>query len=276
MGCIVELGGSTSAEAREIEQLFRSREERFSRFRPSSELSSVNREAAEILAVSDAFAEMLARALAAAASTDGFVDPTLGEALEAAGYDRDFKSLKARRASVNPGPSGRWHSVRLTGTLLHRPKGLLLDLNGVVKGQTVDDAVALIAGEGFVSAGGDYAGRGSFDVALPRGGAIRVTRGGLATSGKTKRRWLRAGVWQHHLIDPRTGRPAKTPWEEVTVSAATCLQADVAAKAAFLLGDDGPAWLDRRGLAGRFLRADGNAFLNGSWQRAAPAEAAAG
>jgi thiamine biosynthesis lipoprotein len=102
-----------------------------------------------------------------------------------------------------------------------------------------------------------------------------VTQGALATSGKTKRRWLRAGVWQHHLIDPRTGRPAQTPWEEVTVSAATCLQADAAAKAAFLLGEDGPEWLDRRGLAGRFLRADDKPLLNGSWQQAAPADVAA-
>jgi thiamine biosynthesis lipoprotein len=139
----------------------------------------------------------------------------------------------------------------------------------------VDDALGLIAGDGFVSAGGDYAGHGSFDVALPGGEAVRVTKGALATSGNTKRRWLRAGVWQHHLIDPRTGRPAATPWEEVTVSAATCLQADVAAKAAFLLGDEGPEWLDQRGLAGRFLRADGAAFLNGSWLRAVPTDVAA-
>jgi FAD:protein FMN transferase len=155
-----------------------------------------------------------------------------------------------------------------------RPRGLELDLNGVVKGQTVDDALALIAGEGFVSAGGDCAGRGPFDVALPGSGAIRVTQGALATSGK-KRRWLRAGVWQHHLIDPRTGRPAETPWEELTASAAMCLQADIAAKAAFLLGDDGPEWLDRRGLAGRFLRADGKAFLNAAWRRAVSTDVAA-
>ena len=70
---------------------------------------------------------------------------------------------------------------------------------------------------------------------------MRVLEGGLATSSTAKRRWLRAGVWQHHLIDPRTGRPCETPWQEVTVSAATCLQADVAAKAALLLGDHGPA-----------------------------------
>ena len=143
-------------------------------------------------------------------------------------------------APAGPGACGRWRSLRLRGTLLYRPHGVLLDLNGVVKGKTVDDALALIDGDGFVSAGGDLAARGAVDVALPGGGAVRVLKGGLATSSTAKRRWLRAGAWQHHLIDPRTGRPCETPWQEVTVSAATCLQADVAAKAALLLGDDGP------------------------------------
>ena len=184
-------------------------------------------------------------------------------------------AMTPRPELASPGPLGRWRSVRVAGRLLRRPEGLQLDLNGVVKGRTVDDALALMAGEGFVSAGGDYAGRGAFDVALPAGGAIRVNRGALATSGKTTRRWLRGGVWQHHLIDPRTGAPAVTPWDEVTVSAATCLQADVAAKGAFLLGESGPEWLNRRGLAGRFLDADGTEFLNAAWQRAVPTDSAA-
>jgi thiamine biosynthesis lipoprotein ApbE len=52
----------------------------------------------------------------------------------------------------------------------------------------------------------------------------------------------------------------------VTVSGATCLDADVAAKAAFLLGDEGPDWLDERGLPGRFLSAGDRAVTNRSWR----------
>jgi thiamine biosynthesis lipoprotein ApbE len=74
--------------------------------------------------------------------------------------------------------------LRMVGRLLVRPIGVELDLDGVVKGQTVDDAIGLLSGEGFVSAGGDYVGRGAFDVALPGGASIRVTHGGLATSGR--------------------------------------------------------------------------------------------
>jgi thiamine biosynthesis lipoprotein len=150
--------------------------------------------------------------------------------------------------------------------VLFRPRGLLLDLNGVVKGKTVDDALQLIAGgDAFVSAGGDLATRGPLDVALPGGGAVRVVAGALATSGTAKRRWLQEGVWQHHLIDPRTGCPSDSPWFEVTVTAATCVQADVAAKAAFLLGFDGPRFLEERALAGRFLGRSGGVVCTSSW-----------
>jgi FAD:protein FMN transferase len=267
MGCLVEAGGATVREAREIERLFRARDRQFSRFRPDSELSRVNRTARDVVVVSKSFAQMVEHALKAARASEGLVDPTLGAALRTAGYDRDFIELRPRAEPARPGPRGRWRAVRVVGRLLARPIGLELDLNGVVKGRTVDEALDLLAGEGFVAAGGDYAGRAAFDVALPQGGSVRVIGGGLATSGITTRRWVRAGAWQHHLIDPRTGRPAETPWTEVTVSAGTCLQADVAAKAAFLLGDEGPGWLDDRDLAGRFLGPDGTEVVNETWQR---------
>ena len=267
MGCLVEVGGATPGEIEAIEAIFQTRDRQFSRFRDDSELSRVNRASSEVVTVSKTFAHTVERALGAASATRGLVDPTLGGALQAAGYDRDFEALRPRGDPARGGAPGRWRAVRVIGRLLVRPVGLELDLNGVVKSQTVDEAVGLLAGAGFVTAGGDYAGRGRFDVALPGCDSVRVTDGGLATSGTTKRRWLRGGEWQHHLIDPRTGRPAESPWAEVTVSAGTCLQADVAAKAAFLLGSDGPDWLDARGLAGRFLPEDGAPVCNDLWRR---------
>ena len=259
MGCDVLVGGASTGERREIERLFAERDVMFSRFRPNSELNRVNGASATVVNVSPAFADMLAVALRAARQTDGIVDPTLGGAIESAGYGRDFSELHPSADPAEPGACGRWRSLRLRRTILYRPHGVGLDLNGVVKGKTVDDALALIDGDGFVSAGGDLAARGAVDAALPGGGAVRLLKGGLATSSVAKRRWLRAGAWQHHLIDPATGRPSETPWQEVTVSAATCLQADVAAKAALLLGENGPRWLERRGLAARFLPVDGEA-----------------
>jgi FAD:protein FMN transferase len=264
MGCEVVVGGATTSEVREIERLFAERDRMFSRFRADSELSRVNRTAGVVIKVSPSFAAMVEVALRAARETDGLVDPTLGAAVEAAGYDRDFVELRPSPRPAGRGACGRWRSLRATRSLIHRPHGVRLDLNGVVKGKTVDDALDLIGGDGYVSAGGDLAARGAVDVALPGGGAVRVLAGGLATSSRAKRRWLRAGTWQHHLIDPRSGRPSDSPWREVTVSAATCLQADVAAKAAFLLGERGPDFLSRHGLAGRFVRSEG-ATLEVAW-----------
>jgi thiamine biosynthesis lipoprotein len=227
MGCDVAVAGGDATEvAAELERW----EAVFSLFRPESELCRVNRAEAQVLAVSPLFASALRAALRVAAETDGLVDPTL---------------------------CGRWREVVLSGRLLSRPPGLALDLNGVVKALAVDDAAATLDGPGFVSVGGDLAVRGPVDVALPAEGSVRVVSGGLATSGTASR-----GA---HLVDTATGEPSESPWEQVTASGATCLAADVAAKAGFLLGERGPGWLDERGTAGRFVALDGGVLENVAW-----------
>jgi thiamine biosynthesis lipoprotein len=140
--------------------------------------------------------------------------------------------------------------VELRGELLRAPRHVRLDLNGVVKSMAVDAAVALIGGGGWVSAGGDLAATLPVDVALPGGGAVRLERGGLATSGSVRRRWRRGGREQHHLIDPATGRPSDSPWTQVTV-----------------LGAEGPGWLAERAMPARLL-AGGGETLTPSWREA--------
>ena len=231
MGCDVAIaGGAPAAVAAVLERW----EETFSLFRPESELSRVNRSPAGVLTVSPLFARALEVALAVADATEGLVDPTL---------------------------CGRRHEVALAGRLLARPPRLPLDLNGVVKALAVDEAAAALDGPGFVSVGGDLAVRGAVEVALPAGGAIRVVAGGLATSGTASR--------GGHLVDPATGRASESCWEQVTASGATCLDADVAAKAGFLLGGHGPEWLDARGIPGRFVGVDGAVVENDAWAGAA-------
>lgn len=274
MGCEIVVGGGTPSQLRAIVRLFRECDQAFSRFRADSELSRVNSSSGRFVAVSPLFADTLALALAVARETDGLVDPTLGAAVEAAGYDGDFGSLEpVSRPPGEPRP-GVWRSVLLLGRRVGVPRHVRLDLNGVVKSLAVDDALRLLSGDGFVSAGGDVAVRGEITVSLPDGETVLLRRGALATSGSTRRRWLRAGNVQHHLIDPRTGAPAATVWEQVTACGASCAGADVAAKAGFLLGEAGPRWLDRRGIPARFLSEDAEATTNESWKRSM-AEAAA-
>jgi thiamine biosynthesis lipoprotein len=273
LGVEVAVCGANEEELAAVEQLFEEWEGVFSRLRPDSELNRINRHPLEVVILSRPFAYAMRAAISAAVATNGLVDPTLGAAVEAAGDDRDFSELGGDERPPGHPSQGTWRSLRLSGRLLSRPPGTGLDLNGVVKSLAVDSALELISGDGFVSAGGDVAVRGGALIGLPARGEVQLLAGGMATSGSTKRRWLRGGSVQHHLIDPRTGRPADSRWDEVTVAAGSCLAADVAAKAAFLLSDDGPAWLDERELAGRFR--EGEVFVeNRAWNELLLEEAA--
>jgi thiamine biosynthesis lipoprotein len=239
MGCEIVVDGDDDGR---VDELFAARDARFSRFRADSELSRVNGAESDPVLVSEEFARMLATALAAARSTGGLVTPAVGAAVV---------------AGHAPVPS--WRRLRSAGRVLFRA-GIELDLNGVVKGATVDDALALLPGGGSVGAGGDIATTRPVVVEVPGGETITLRAGGLATSGTDKH--------ERHLIDPKTGRPSTSPWRLVTVAAGSCLAADVAAKAAFLLGPAGPSWLDRRGLPGRFVDRRGRVTRNQSWASA--------
>jgi thiamine biosynthesis lipoprotein len=272
MGCDVALPYGMPLD--EVRALFDARDARFSRFKASSEINRVNALPLGVTLVSEEFASMLALSLDAACATDGLVTPCVGGAVIAAGYDRDFPRLSLDVGAVRPAAVHPWTAVSLCGPGLLRTEPVVLDLNGVVKGRTVDDALAL-TGRGWIAAGGDVATTEPLVVGLPGGEHVTLHAGGLATSSVAKRRWLADGVPQNHLIDPRTGRPTTSPWRDVSVAAATCLVADVAAKAALLLGDEGPAWLEERRLAGRLVGHDGSVALTNAWRRRAPRARAA-
>jgi thiamine biosynthesis lipoprotein len=272
MGCDVVLSADRRLD--DVRALFDARDARFSRFLPASELNRVNAAPLGVTLVSEELASMLALSLDAARATGGLVTPCIGGALLAAGYDRDFALLPQDVGAVWPAAVPSWRTLSLRANVLLRTETVQLDLNGVVKGKTVDDALA-VAGGGWVAAGGDLATTERVVVGLPADGAVAVERGGLATSSVAKRRWLAGGVEVSHLIDPTTGTATDSPWRDVTVAAATCLQADVAAKAALLLGLAGPRWLDEQGLAGRFVDREGAVLCNGTWSESVPQPLAA-
>lgn len=272
MGCDVVLPDGVPVDG--VRRLFDERDHRFSRFLESSELNRVNATPSGVTVVSEELASMLSLALDAARATDGLVTPAVGDAMLAAGYDRDYSLLSPDGDPVEPAAVPTLSALTLRGRVLLRVVPVILDLNGVVKGKTVDDAVALL-GDGWVSAGGDLATTFPIVVGLPGGDTVTLERGGLATSSVAKRFWVRGGERQHHLIDATTGAPAQTQWRDVTVAAPTCLAADVAAKAALLMGAAGPSWLDARSFAGRFVDHDGVVVTNDCWTRSVPLEAAA-
>ena len=255
MGTTVRLIGPEApgfgAAMSAVERTFARLNDRFTRFTLSSELSTVNAGARSWTRVSGEFGQMTA-ALEAAERTEGLFDPTILPALLAAGYDRDFDELiaGARLALNPPEPCGRWRDVRLEGDRLLLPAGVSLDFGGIAKGWAADLAAELSAIHlpwALVDAGGDLriAGDGlptdGLDIAVedPHDAAhellrLRLTGGALATSSVTTRAW---GPGLHHLIDPRTGRPASTGVLQATVWAPTCAEAEVRSKWALLAGE---------------------------------------
>jgi thiamine biosynthesis lipoprotein len=279
---VAEADAAAGAGA-EVARLFERWERALSRFRPDSELSRLNARAGRPVVVSELLLEALASALAAARATAGLYDPTLLRALERLGYDRSFEQVPARApaAPVPDSPGGGWRHIRLdrrdrTVTL---PEGVGVDLGGIGKGMAVDAAVERLRAGGLdavmVDAGGDLrvlgtpAGLGAWPVAIDGPGdslTVPLARGALATSGIGRRRWRRGASERHHLLDPRSGRPAWTGLWSVTVAAGTCARAEVAAKTAFILGPRaGADFLAGKRLAGLLATDSGAWRAAGSW-----------
>ena len=228
-------GALDRAEA-EFERL----EQMMSRFREGSELSRLNRDG-RISAASPDLVRVLKLALEAREATGGRFDPTVHDAVVAAGYDRTFEAVASDAAAISGVPPARCGGdVRIKGLTIELEPGTRIDLGGIGKGYAVDRVAELlaVAGPCLVNAGGDLAVRGgSWPVGVTDEITLELTRGGMATSGRDRRRWLRNGEERHHLIDPSTGRPALGAPIRVTVVADSAAAAEVAAKAAFLGGD---------------------------------------
>jgi thiamine biosynthesis lipoprotein ApbE len=294
LGCLVHLTvtepGTLDAARALLEADLAALDAACSRFRPDSELARLDQAAGQPVPVSPLLAEAVAVALRAAELTGGDVDPTVGEAIVAAGYDRDFTLVPADGPAVNlvvravPG----WHQVRLDhgSRTLTMPAGVRLDLGATAKAWTADRSAARIATTldtgVLVGLGGDISVAGP----APEGGwrirvqdvtghpdedpcgpatVVAITGGGLATSSTTARRWRRGGSVLHHILDPRTGLPPAPVWRTVSVTAATCADANTASTAAIIRGDAAPGWLARLRLPARLVADSGRVETVAGW-----------
>ncbi|GAB3052486.1 FAD:protein FMN transferase [Intrasporangium mesophilum] len=257
-----------------------------SRFRTDSELMRLagraRRAPAEAF-LSPTCAAYLDAGLRAARLTGGLVDPTIGAALVAAGYDDDLDRVRARGEfrQVSIGRVPHWHSVHLnvSARRVSVAAGTLLDLGATAKAHAADTIAAALAeslpGGFLVNLGGDVAVSGE----LPRGGwsvgvddadgrtrqVVTSTGQAFATSSTRLRVWQTVDGPRHHIIDPRTGRTATCTWQQVTCAGATCLEANAASTAAIVLGEDAAEWLATQGIPSRLDRADGAVLVTPGW-----------
>lgn len=247
-------------------------DQQLTRFDAGSALSQLNASPSETVEAGPLLRDHVRAALWAAQRSGGMVDPTLLDAIEAAGYrgslaDRQRPDLTdalgsapgRRRASARE--DAAWRTIRVddrAGTI-SRPVGVHIDLGGTAKGHAADRALAHLRGarNALVDCGGDLALGG--DAGRPHAvivehpttreavATLRVARGGVATSGITARAWQRGdGTWAHHLLDPATGEPCWSGLLSATAVGTSALQAETLAKTAFLRGPEGARRLLRR------------------------------
>lgn len=265
-----------------------------SRFRPDSEVcrwAALAADGPASVVVSELLADYLAAALDAAERTDGLVDPTVGSALVASGYDLDLDVVRGRTAY----PSGEltaavpgWRAVSLdpVSRRVWVPQGCLIDLGSTAKAHAADRIAARLAAQlpgGFlVNLGGDIAVAGpapadgwQIGVEDAAGDVRQVVTShdqAIATSSTRLRRWLVSADAQgagqlerHHILDPRTGRTAPETWAQVSCAGASALQANAASTAAIVLGPQAPAWLEAHGIPARLDGLDGSLVLVAGW-----------
>jgi thiamine biosynthesis lipoprotein len=299
MGCAVRLiigaeagGPDPAAAARESRAWLADFDARLSRFRPDSELCSLNADQRESVPASALLRAAVAAGVWAAHQTGGLVDPTLVDQIERAGYvgSRDaggvdsqslaeaFRSAPPRRPA-SPSSTAGWRQIQVddaAGTI-SRPPGLRFDTGGAGKGLAADALAHRLAAHSrvMIDCGGDVRVTGqdvgkrpiAIEIEHPLTGSalhsFALGGGAVATSGIARRIWRTREGYAHHLLDPATGRPAWTGLIQATALAATALEAETLAKAALLSGaDEARRILNRQG--GAIVHDDGRVELIGA------------
>lgn len=248
-------GGADGLQA--AQNFIQNCEQRFSRFLPNSELSRLNQCAGEWRSVSADLMEMLTLSLKYYEETNGLFDPSILPDLKRVGYDRSMDEVRGRitapASKRTPRPALSEIEFDLPRERVRLPRGVEIDLGGIAKGWIVDKAATLLSAYSMtcaVSAGGDIRFVGypmgllNWRVELedPRNpsqtaAVLFVGEGALVTSSISKRTWNQSGQTRHHLIDPRTGEPAESDWQSVTVITPNIMDAEVYAKALLIGGE---------------------------------------
>jgi len=254
VGADSSLADAARARIEELEGLW-------SRFRPESEVSRLNRHAGSFVPISRETALLLGRAIEGAQLSGGAFDATQLDAIVASGYDRDYEELLALSRDegglLSPefvGNRGTCDPIEVREATARLRSGVGFDPGGIGKGAAADLVVAELLAEGAAGAcvnlGGDLRVAGEspegdgWTIAIEHPWSaqpvalVGVATGGVASSTTLKRRWLVGKSWRHHLIDPRTGLPSDSDLTHATVIAGEAWTAEVLAKAVLLNGSD--------------------------------------
>jgi thiamine biosynthesis lipoprotein len=288
MGCRahIVIHGGTTQMLDAAEQRLHELESLWSRFRDDSDITRANQAAGRPVQVHEDTLAIVSRALEAWRQTDGRFDITMLPALLEQGYTNSaITNLAAPSVPGTKVGLCAWVGVDYNDSTLTVPATTAIDLGGIGKGFAADIVAEELIEAGalgaLVNLGGDLVvlGRPAHDTSWylgiedpgnpPRHTALlRLESGGVATSGTTVKRWTRDdGVVAHHLIDPTGATPSTTALLTATVIAADAATAETFATAAMMLeGAAAVAMLEKAGLAGLLIAADGQVFRTATLQ----------
>jgi FAD:protein FMN transferase len=240
--------------------------QRFTRFSDTSELSQMNRAQGEWFPASSDLFALVQEARGFYEQTGGLFDPAILPDLRRIGYDRSLEYLCTPEPGAQTPVERQYHPTiaslgfdEAVGSIW-LPAGVEIDLGGIAKGWIAERALRILSRHAracAVSAGGDIVffglpeGQEHWTIGLedPRDpqqnlANLKIDSGAIATSSVAKRHWTQGTAARHHIIDPRTGEPARSDWLSVTVIAPQATTAEVFAKCLLIAGaDQAPAIL---------------------------------
>lgn len=265
LGCDGTIVIVTDKPKKEVDNLFKNLwleifnfEKQFSRFLPDSELTKFNIRAGLETKISDEFKELLLSSYKLSDLTNGLYNPFILPALYRYGYNKSFISSHINDLTPNYSASEvtDWKNLKIGTNGAKIPMNTAIDLGGCGKGYLADKLAEIIksyeVNDFWVSLGGDIVASGNdvdyepwnvyiqnaYDPSYSLEDAISYSDKTLhiASSGTIVRRSKINEKTYHHIIDPKTYKPADTDVLLATVNAKSTLLADVLASCAVILG----------------------------------------
>ncbi|MFA6857862.1 MAG: FAD:protein FMN transferase [Treponema sp.] len=247
----------------------------------TSEVSAVNAAAGQhAVAVSAGVFYVIRTALNYAALTSGAFDPTVGPLVKIWGINTDHARVPSKQEISTALGLINWHDVLLTqnadgsGTVMLRRPGMALDLGGIVKGYAADELTTILRTRNVKRAVIDLGGNiyvfgkkkdgslwkvGVKDPSDPEGNPaliISLANSTVVTSGVYERFFIQNGIRYHHILDTKTGYPARTGLLSSTIICESSIAADALSTGVFVLGEEKGMALLQKIERGRISGAD--------------------